>query len=138
MDLAQERVVLAPNPDQAGAAAVQDAVARDLVGRKYEVVDARRTQPGRPSPIRDEVAEVVEWADGEAHDVGVSRGSRQDLLEDASDVLLARVGRARFVRSVGAHERMSVLGAADDVRIECGRRRRGTSDAMSGRHRTRR
>ena len=75
-DLTQEGVVVAPHPDEAGAATVQDAVARHLVGREHEVVDASRAQPEGPSMAGDEVAEVVERSDREAHDIWVAGGSR--------------------------------------------------------------
>ena len=112
-DLADQRLGLEPDAQDAAAAAVADAVGGDLVDGEHEVVGALAREPGALGLRRREVAQLGERVGGDLV-VGRVRGRRGQRRGELRDRVVAAKGRA----GGASDERMAALGLGDHVRVE--------------------
>ena len=113
-DLADDHAVLVPDAQRALAAAVADAVGRDLVGREHEVAGALLADAGLARVLGDERADAAERLPRDrvlgrlAGRVGERRGE-----------LRRRAVGAAVARALGgADPRVRALGLLDHVAVE--------------------
>ena len=113
LDFADEPAVVLPDPQDARAAAVADAVREDLVHRQHEVVRARGGEPGVGGAAGDEPAPVGEVRAVELEHVGVRRWAGQRQVEGASRACEPAIAPAGAPHTVPHDDRVAAKRLLD-------------------------